>query len=244
MILDVYKDAFEYSAQDWTALVKLGVINLAGMLIFLPFFLISGYNYRVIKIGVNGMINGEDGLPEFNEWVGMFVDGIKIFIISFIYAILPMLLFFGIISAAASVGGNAGGLIAVLGIIITIVLSILLSLMGVLGIANMAENDDKFSAAFDVNGIIEIIKSIGWVNAIGTWIGVQIIVGVISIVIFMILYAILIFLGLSTLMVGSNMAGGVFGLGFMIIMAIFCFFVSPYLSIFQYRVYGLLYNLQ
>ena len=52
MILDVYKDAFEYSAQDWTALVKLGVINVLGMFIFLPLFLTSGYNYRVIKIGV------------------------------------------------------------------------------------------------------------------------------------------------------------------------------------------------
>ena len=66
MILDVYKDAFEYSAQDWTALVKLGVINVLGMFIFLPLFLISGYNYRVIKIGVKGMINGEDCLSLMN----------------------------------------------------------------------------------------------------------------------------------------------------------------------------------
>ena len=109
---------------------------------------------------------------------------------------------------------------------------------------NMAENDDKFSAAFDINGIIEIIKSIGWLNTIATWIGVQIIVGVISIVVFLLLYAILMFLGLSTAMVSSNIAGGVFGIGFILIIAILCFLVTPYLSIFQSRVYGLLYNLQ
>ena len=116
--------------------------------------------------------------------------------------------------------------------------------MGIIGVANMAENDDKFSAAFDINGIIEIIKSIGWLNTIATWIGVQIIVGVISIVVFLLLYAILMFLGLSTAMVSSNIAGGVFGIGFILIIAILCFLVTPYLSIFQSRVYGLLYNLQ
>ena len=210
MILDVYKDAFEYSAQDWTALVKLGVINVLGMFIFLPLFLTSGYNYRVIKIGVKGMINGEDELPEFDEWVNMFVDGIKVFIVEFAYALIPIVLFFAVL----------------------------------FGVANMAENDDKFSAAFDINGIIEIIKSIGWLNTIATWIGVQIIVGVISIVVFLLLYAILMFLGLSTAMVSSNIAGGVFGIGFILIIAILCFLVTPYLSIFQSRVYGLLYNLQ
>jgi hypothetical protein len=128
--------------------------------------------------------------------------------------------------------------------IVAIVLFILLPLMGIIGVANMAENDDKFSAAFDINGIIEIIKSIGWLNTIATWIGVQIIVGVISIVVFLLLYAILMFLGLSTAMVSSNIAGGVFGIGFILIIAILCFLVTPYLSIFQSRVYGLLYNLQ
>ncbi len=244
MILDVYKDAFEYSAQDWTALVKLGVINVLGMFIFLPLFLISGYNYRVIKIGVKGMINGEDELPEFDEWVNMFVDGIKVFIVEFAYALIPIVLFFAVLFSAASIGGNAGGIVMALGMIVAIVLFILLPLMGIIGVANMAENDDKFSAAFDINGIIEIIKSIGWLNTIATWIGVQIIVGVISIVVFLLLYAILMFLGLSTAMVSSNIAGGVFGIGFILIIAILCFLVTPYLSIFQSRVYGLLYNLQ
>lgn len=244
MILDVYKDAFEYSAQDWTALVKLGVINVLGMLIFLPVFLTCGYNYRVIKIGVNGMINGEDKLPEFNEWVSMFVDGIKLFIVEFVYIIIPILLFFAIIFSAGAIGGTAGGVLAAIGIIVAIVLFILFALMGIIGVANMAANDDQFSAAFDISGNIEIIKSIGWLNAIATWIGAGIIIGVIYVVVFLVLYAILIFLGFSTALVSSNVAGGVLGIGIILIIAILCLFVSPYLSIFQSRVYGLLYNLQ
>ena len=48
MILDVYKDALEYSAKDWKTLVLLGVICLFSFLL-LPAFLITGYNYRVIN---------------------------------------------------------------------------------------------------------------------------------------------------------------------------------------------------
>ena len=164
MILDVYKDAFEYSAQDWTALVKLGVINVLGMFIFLPLFLISGYNYRVIKIGVKGMINGEDELPEFDEWVNMFVDGIKVFIVEFAYALIPIVLFFAVLFSAASIGGNAGGIIMALGMIVAIVLFILLPLMGIIGIANMAENDDKFSAAlnYQIHWMAEYNCNMDW----------------------------------------------------------------------------------
>ena len=79
MILDIYKDAFEYSAQDWTALVKLGIITVMGIFI-LPLFLAMGYSYRVVKTAINGMINGDDELPEFNEWVQMFLEGIKLFV--------------------------------------------------------------------------------------------------------------------------------------------------------------------
>ena len=51
MILDIFKDALEYSAQDWKTLVILGVIALFSFLL-LPVFLITGYNYRVINTAV------------------------------------------------------------------------------------------------------------------------------------------------------------------------------------------------
>ena len=66
MILDIYKDALEYSAKDWKTLVILGVICLFSFL-FLPAFLITGFNYRVINTAVHGIINGRDG----NSGVGI-----------------------------------------------------------------------------------------------------------------------------------------------------------------------------
>ena len=83
MILDIYKDALEYSAKDWKTLVILGVIALFSFLL-LPAFLITGYNYRVINNAVHGIINGRDPLPEFNDIIDMFVDGVKVVIVQIV----------------------------------------------------------------------------------------------------------------------------------------------------------------
>jgi len=80
MILDIYKDALEYSAKDWKTLVILGVLSVFSFLL-LPAFLITGYNYRVINQAVHGIINGRDPLPGFDDIIDMFVDGIKVVIV-------------------------------------------------------------------------------------------------------------------------------------------------------------------
>ena len=66
MILDIYKDSLEYSAKDLKTLLILGVTYFLSFLL-LPIFLIYGYSYRVTKISVEGMINGNDPLPEFDN---------------------------------------------------------------------------------------------------------------------------------------------------------------------------------
>ncbi len=70
MILDIYKDSLEYSAKNLKILLILGVTYLLSFL-FLPIFLIYGYSYRVTKISVEGMINGNDSLPEFDNVIDM-----------------------------------------------------------------------------------------------------------------------------------------------------------------------------
>ncbi|MCQ2971569.1 MAG: DUF4013 domain-containing protein, partial [archaeon] len=84
MILDIYKDAFEYSAKDWKTLLILGVICLFSFLL-IPVFLLAGYNYRVVGTAVRGIINGKDPLPEFDDLIGMFIDGIKVVIVQIVY---------------------------------------------------------------------------------------------------------------------------------------------------------------
>ena len=92
MILDIYKDAFEYSAKDWKTLIILGILCLFSFLL-IPAFLITGYNYRVINQAVHGVINGKDPLPDFDDLISMFVDGVKFVIVEIVYLILPAIIF-------------------------------------------------------------------------------------------------------------------------------------------------------
>lgn len=96
MILDIYKDSFEYASKNVKNLLILGVFYLFGFLI-IPMFFILGYNYRIIKIATEGMINGNDELPEFEDWTLMLVEGIKCFVVYVGYLIIPIIVFLGIL---------------------------------------------------------------------------------------------------------------------------------------------------
>ena len=105
MILDIYKDAFEYSAKDWKALIVLGVMCLFSFLI-IPAFLIAGYGYRVENTAVHGIINGNDPLPEFDDIFEMFIEGVKVFLVQIAYLLVPMILFILVVAIAGSIDGS------------------------------------------------------------------------------------------------------------------------------------------
>ena len=104
VILDIYKDSLEYSAKDFKTLLILGVTYFLSFL-FLPIFLIYGYSYRVTKISVEGMINGNDPLPEFDNVIDMFVDGIKVVLTYLVYLLVPFIIFILFAIVSSSIGG-------------------------------------------------------------------------------------------------------------------------------------------
>ncbi len=236
MILDIYKDSFEYSAQDAISLLKLGVINFLNFLI-IPIFLQLGYAYRINKIAVNGMINGEDQLADFSDLVSMFVDGIKVFFINMIYLIIPILI------AVLSIlfVKNVLGLI---GIIIAIILGLIGYLMAVIAVPHMAANDDDFKSAFDFKELIGIIKSISVLRYIAFYLGLIIINVCIVSVVYAILSIIFSLLGFGLTYVNPGIGAGVVNLGIIISSLIIAFLVTPYLTVFQSRAVGLIYNLR
>ena len=242
MILDIYKDALEYSAKDWKTLVILGVMCLFSFLL-LPVFLITGYNYRVINTAVHGIINGRDPLPDFEDLIDMFVDGVKVVIIQFAYVIVPVLVFLIFAIIASAVEGVASTAIMIIGCLITFALLIVACLMDQMAICHMAHNDGSFSKAFALREIKEAIDEIGWFNCIATYLGLIIITLVISIVVTAIIYAIFTVFGLSGFALGVD-ASGVFALGILINSLVTMFIVGPYLSIFNARSIGLLYSMQ
>ena len=242
MILDIYKDALEYSAKDWKTLVILGVICLFSFLL-LPAFLITGYNYRVINTAVHGIINGRDPLPGFEDIIDMFVDGVKVVIVQIAYLLVPFIVFMIFAVIASNIGGAASSAIMVIGCILTFVLLIAACLMSQMGLCHMAYNEGSFSKAFAITEIKEVIDEIGWFNCIATYLGLIIITLVISIVVTALIYGIFTVFGISSAVLGAN-PSGIFVLGVLINSLVTMFIVGPYLSIFNARSIGLLYTMQ
>lgn len=249
MILDIYKDSLEYSLQDGESILKLGLIGILSFLI-IPFFMVLGYGYRVIQISINGMINGDDKLPDFSDLIGMFVDGLKVFLVKFVYLLIPMIIFmvfvFGSIGLS-NLNNFAGNTTMIVGLIISGILAVFLYLLSLISTAYMAEKDGSIKAAFDFKEIYRIISSIGWLRYIGFYIGLLII----EIVIFTIF---LVAIGvISGIMGAFGLIGGIttgpFVYGTFIILAVlstivFTFLVEPYVTILESRALGLIYNIR
>lgn len=242
MILDIYKDALEYSAKDWKILVILGVVCLFSFLL-LPVFLIVGYNYRVINNAVRGIINGRDPLPEFDDLIEMFIDGVKVVIVQIAYLIVPFIIFVIFAAIAGAISGVASSAIMLIGCLITFVLFVVAELMTQMGICHMAYNDGAFSKAFAINEIKEVIDEIGWFECIITYVGLIIITLVISFVVTAIIGIIFTAFGISGAVLGAD-PSGIFVLGALVNSAVAMFIVGPYLSIFNSRSIGLLYTMQ
>ncbi|WP_458454441.1 DUF4013 domain-containing protein [Methanobrevibacter sp.] len=242
MILDIYKDSLEYSAKDWKTLVILGVICLFNFLL-LPVFLITGYNYRVIDTAVHGIINGRDPLPDFEDIIGIFVDGVKVVIVQVVYLLVPFIIFMIFVIVAGIVDNVASAGIMIIGALLTFVALIVSCLMSQMGLCHMAYNEGAFSKAFAVSEIKEVIDEIGWFECIITYLGLIIITIVISFVVTALIGLIFTALGISGFALGAN-AGGIFALGMFINALVSMFIVGPYLSIFNSRSIGLLYTMQ
>lgn len=242
MILDIYKDALEYSAKDWKTLVILGVICLFSFLL-LPAFLITGYNYRVVNNAVHGIINGRDPLPDFDDLIDMFVDGVKVVIVQIAYLLVPCIIFILFAIIASQFGGAASSALMIIGCLITFVIFVVAELMVQMGICHMAYNEGAFSKAFAISEIKEVIDEIGWFECIVTFIGLIIITVVIAFVVTALIGLLFTIFGISGAVLGVN-PSGIFIIGALVNSAITMFIVGPYLSIFNSRSIGLLYTMQ
>jgi len=86
---DLLSDGFRYATNPYRRAVALGVLHLLSFLIA-PIFFALGYVYRCIK----GTIEGAEGLPEYRDWGGMFIDGLKLFAAYLIILIPTALIIF------------------------------------------------------------------------------------------------------------------------------------------------------
>lgn len=243
MILDIYKDSFEYTMQDIESILKLGLIIFCCFLI-IPIFLVSGYSYRVTKIGVKGMINGNDSLPDFNGLWDMFKTGIKVIIVQLVNLIIPIILIVLSANMNKIMPTSTGNALSVILLIVGIILGIIGYLFYYAGIAHMADNDDKLSSSFDYKNLTQIIKSIGWIKYFIFFVILDIILIIISLLVIFVLILLFGLIGLGSAFFVPGFGIGFLSAGIIIAFLVFCFLVAPYLVVLKARAIGLIYNLR
>ncbi len=143
------------------------LFDLIGILIL---FFIFGYYFKIVK----SSLDGSSELPQFKPWKEMFFDGIKVYIVFVIY-LIPLLLFtllagsLEIITYPAPIaqftsysGIFFGSVFANEWIIVLLTLYLFIIIpVSYFAIANMSNDNGKFSSAFKFREILNKIIYIG-----------------------------------------------------------------------------------
>ena len=179
----ITSDSLQYPLTNFNKILILGILTILSLLI-IPGFLVLGYLFKIIK----SSLENSSELPDFNEWITMFVDGLKLFTVLFIYSIIPaILILLGIWAALLpmlTVPGEGSVLNANLSIslvsgmaIIGIVLQVVISFIIPIALANMVYHNE-LKAAFRLKEVYAKIKEIGGVDYLIWYIIILIIIGV------------------------------------------------------------------
>ena len=111
---------------------------------------------------------GEPYPPDPEDWVAVFIDGIKLFIVQLIWAIPVIIvgfLFFGGAAAMMTSGSDAATAVGLgtmlLGIPVLLVVGIVVALFATIAAVRFARTD-SFGEAFNVSAILAHIGRIGW----------------------------------------------------------------------------------
>lgn len=190
-------EALEYPrrGENWLERVGIGggLTLLSFVVPLLPQLVVLGHGKRVLS----GTVAGERMPPEFGDWEGLFVDGVKLYAVLLVFALVPafvltFVLFFlwfvvfALVGAAGSAGGEsaagAAGLLGSLGFLAVMLISFVLFLAVYYfvpaGMVRYAAEDD-LSAAFDLSAIRELVTSgeyfKAWGAAFGLGLGLSVV---------------------------------------------------------------------
>lgn len=138
-----------------------GLLLAFFWLLFIPLFAFFGYIIRVLRTTVAG----EEEPPEFENWGGLLGDGLKSFVIFFVYGVIPYALLFGLLAflglAGAIAGDGGAGLVAGMGIIGflgILVFAIAIQYVLPAALTNFAR-EERIGAAFDFDTLGDVILS-------------------------------------------------------------------------------------
>ncbi|WP_342676467.1 DUF4013 domain-containing protein [Methanofollis sp. UBA420] len=149
------------------------------------FLVISTIIFPLIVGYIMEIYRGKSPAPDFEDWLKLFIDGIKLLIVQIIYSIpliIVMMIFFGGSFALLAGGGSDAAIAAaagtmILGTLILIVLAFIIGLIAAFGVIRFARTD-SFGEAFNISAILAHIGAVGW----GSYIIALIVLWVVAVV--------------------------------------------------------------
>ncbi|MFB6303565.1 MAG: DUF4013 domain-containing protein [Haloferacaceae archaeon] len=145
---------FPLTADDWLQTVVIGgVLSFLGFLV-LPAVVVQGYLLRVVRAAVEGR-----DAPSFTDWGELLVDGVRLFVLQLILALLVVVPFIAVFGAAGVFGGLTGsravaGVVGLLGFLVVGLLVLVVGYFLPAAVANFAI-EDSLAAAFDVSTLLD-----------------------------------------------------------------------------------------
>lgn len=172
--------ALRYPTNGEKALERIligGVLVVLSVFV-LPAFLVYGYLVRSLA----AVAAGDEEPPAFDDWEGLFVDGIKAFVVALVYGAVPVVLAFALfVPASVSVGvgvdespGVLTG-VAVLAFLVLVLAAVAVAYVVMAALSNFAV-EGRLGAAFDFRAIGRLATSGPYVVAVVLAIAVQVIV--------------------------------------------------------------------
>ncbi|MFW6434980.1 MAG: DUF4013 domain-containing protein [Halovenus sp.] len=184
--------SFPRKSDDWLTTLLIGAV--LGFLSFLiiPGLILQGYLLRVARAGATG----DEQPPAFGDWIELLVDGVKAFVVAFVYGILPATIFVTAISVLAggailsAVSGNEGAA-AGFGVLIAVVVLVMIPVVLLIVYLTITAQvrlavTGELNAAFQVGTVTRIAFDaeffVAFLLAVVVGIGLSIVGGILTIV--------------------------------------------------------------
>lgn len=172
-IEETFSEAFNYTrdfSKDVGRLIILAILSIIPVVNFV----VLGYACNVIK-----QTPTSNTPPKFEGFLKMWIDGLKIVIVSIVYMIIPLIIMVvaGLTPTVFTVYQSIlsfifSSVLFLVGLALAFIFSIVMSI----GIVHMVKTDN-FSKAFAVSEIIGVIGRIGWGKYL-IWLIVVFIIGI------------------------------------------------------------------
>ena len=180
-------------SDDAVVTLLLGGVLLLASPLLIPAFAVLGYVVRVLR----RTADGDDEPPVFEAWGELLVDGLKVFVVAFVYSLLPL----AVVAIAAGLsigtlvvvpGGETAGVgTVVVGLIVLVagLVSLLVSLVGLYvtpaafaAVADSGRVGDGFALGTLWSVISKRAYATGWLTAAVVVLAGSLAVGVLSVV--------------------------------------------------------------